>query len=222
MQSENGVLYQTHPRTKGSMGFPDQIRETDFFRDPRYLGAGWKAMPSDLSTLRQGVRALNLLDDMNNWGLPKRLLGEVDVFQIDSTHELYAHMNVNYVRMKGLPGFDRYGLVLDALSRGDYFISTGEVLLPEVSISTGSSGAIKTRVKVLWTFPLSFAEIVWSDGGSTQRRIIPLDKTRGFSSDSFEWEAGAPNWKWARVAVWDVAGNGALVNPVWWERQSSQ
>ena len=204
------------------MGFPDQIRETDFFRDPRYLGAGWTAMPSDLSTLRQGVRALNLLDDMNNWGLPKRLLGEVDVFQMDSTHELYAHMNVNYVRMKELPGFDRYGLVLDALSRGDYFISTGEVLLPEVSISTGSSGAIKTRVKVLWTFPLSFAEIVWSDGGSTQRRIIPLDKTRGFSSDSFEWEAGAPNWKWARVAVWDVAGNGAFVNPVWRERQPSQ
>jgi hypothetical protein len=222
IRSEGGILYQTHPRTKGSMGFPDQIRETDYFRDERYLGGGWKAMPSDLSTLREGVRALNLLDDMNNWGLRKRLLGEVDVFQIDSTHELYAHMNVNYVRMTELPSFDRYGLVLEAVSRGDYFISTGEVLLPEVSIAPGSSGAIKARAKVLWTFPLSFAEIVWSDGRQTERQIIPLDTTRAFSSGSFDWEAGGANWKWARVAVWDIAGNGAFVNPVWRERQPSQ
>jgi hypothetical protein len=165
---------------------------------------------------------LNLLDDMNNWGLRKRLLGEVDVFQIDSTHELYAHMNVNYVRMTELPGFDRYGLVLEALSRGDYFISTGEVLLPEVSISPGPSGAIKARAKVRWTFPLSFAEIVWGDGTQTERKIIPLDTTRAFGRDSFDWDAGGASWKWARVAFWDIAGNGAFVNPVWRERQPSQ
>jgi len=68
VQAERGYVYQTHPRTKGSMGFPDKIRESAWFRDPSYAGAGWKAMPSDFSTLRQGVRALNLLDDMNNWG----------------------------------------------------------------------------------------------------------------------------------------------------------
>ena len=27
--------------------------------------------------------------------------------------------------------------------------------------------------------------------------------------------AEAENWKWSRVAVWDVAGNGAFVNPIW-------
>src|SRR2546429_311411 len=84
VRAEDGCMYQTHPRTKGSTGFPDQIRDSEYFRDSRYLGAGWKAMPSDLSSPRLGERALKLLDDMCNWNLRKRLLGEVDVFQIDS------------------------------------------------------------------------------------------------------------------------------------------
>src|SRR5438552_8939187 len=141
VQREGGYMYQTHPRTKGSTGFPDQIRETEHFRDARYLGAGWKAMPSDVSSPRLGERALKLLDDMNNWGVRKRLLGEVDVFQLDSTHELYAHMNANYVRLPRLPDFDHYGEVVEALARGDGFITTGGVLLPEFSIS-GAGDAI--------------------------------------------------------------------------------
>ncbi len=47
VRREGGYMYQTHPRTKGSKGFPDNIRETAHFRDPRYLGVGWKAMPTD-------------------------------------------------------------------------------------------------------------------------------------------------------------------------------
>ena len=104
VRREQGILYQTHPRTKSSFGYPDKVRQTDFFLDPRYIGAGWKAMPADLSTLRQGVRALKLLDDMNNWGLPKRLLAETDMFAIDHTSELYAHMNANYVRIERTAG----------------------------------------------------------------------------------------------------------------------
>ncbi len=171
------------------------------------------------------MRSLNLLDDMNNWSLPKRLIGEVDVFQIDSTHELYAHMNVNYVRMDRLPDFDNYGLVLEALSRGDYFISTGEVLLPKVEISneqkqTGQSGQsdqqnqIVARAEVVWTFPLQFAEIVWSDGVETRRQLFQLETTRECGRATFEWQVSAAGWKWARLAVWDIAGNGAFINPV--------
>ena len=29
MRAENGYMYQTHPRTKGSTGFPDQIKDSD-------------------------------------------------------------------------------------------------------------------------------------------------------------------------------------------------
>ena len=80
--AEGGYVYQTHPRTKGSTGYPDKIRETDYFRDARFLGTGWKAMPSDLSSPRLGERAFRILDDMNNWGLHKRAIGEVDVFPV--------------------------------------------------------------------------------------------------------------------------------------------
>ena len=130
MRREGGYMYQTHPRTKGSTGFPDKILATDHFRDPRYLGAGWKAMPSDLSSPRLGDRSFDLLDDLSNQGLRKRIFGEVDMFQFDHTDELYAHMNINYVKLDRLPAFERWGDALEPLARGDFFTTTGEVLLP--------------------------------------------------------------------------------------------
>ena len=213
VRKENGFVYQTHPRTKGSLGFPDKIRDTAHFRDPHYFGAGWKAMPSDLSTLRQGVRALNLVDDMANWGMVKRLLGEVDVFKIDHTHELYAHMNINYVRLGEVPRFDEYGKVLEALARGDFFISTGEIVAPEHSV-TGAGDEITARARLQWTFPLAFAQIRWGDGETSRSHVVPLEYSRSFGERDFEWKANAPGWKWARLEVWDVAGNGALFHPV--------
>jgi len=128
-------------RARKLLRLPRQGSRYRLFLDPRFIGAGWKAIPADLSTLRQGVRALKLLDDMNNWGLPKRLLAETDMFAIDHTSELYAHMNASYVRMGELPDFDNYGRMLEAVSRGDYFISMGEVLLPEVEISKAAPSA---------------------------------------------------------------------------------
>jgi hypothetical protein len=212
---EGGYMYQTHPRTKGSTGFPDKIVETEHFRDDRFLGAGWKALPSDLSSPRLGDRAFNLLDELSNQGLRKRLLGEVDVFQFDHTHELYAHMNINYVRLDRLPAFDRWGDVLAPMANGAFFTTTGEVLLPDVTLTASTAGEIVARARVSWTFPLKFAEIVWGDGKTTHRQVIELSETREFGNATFEWRAEASGWTWARVAVWDVAGNGAFVNPVW-------
>jgi hypothetical protein len=59
------------------MGYPDKVRDSAFFEDSRWFGAGWKALPSDLSSPRLGERAFKLLDDMSNWGLAKKLMGEV-------------------------------------------------------------------------------------------------------------------------------------------------
>jgi hypothetical protein len=214
VQAEHGLVYQTHPRTKGSTGYPDKIFETVYFRDPRYFGVGWKAMPSDLSSPRLGERAFKTIDDVNNLGFKKRLLGEVDVFQLDTTHELYGHLNINYVRLAALPSFDHYDQLLDAISRGDYFISTGEVVLPAVDWKTDGDH-IKAHVSASYTFPLNMAEIVWGDGARTQRQIIRLDATREFGKSDFDWSLDAPGWKWARLAIWDVAGDGAFTNPVW-------
>jgi hypothetical protein len=215
VKREGGYMYQTHPRTKGSTGYPDKIAGADYFRDASYLGVGWKAMPSDLSSPRLGERVLDLLDELNNQGLRKRMLGEVDVFQVDHTHELYAHMNINYVKLDRLPSFDRWGDALAPLARGEFFTTTGEVLLPDVNVASSSAAEIVAKTRVIWTFPLRFAEIVWGDGQTTHREVIELADTREFGEKAFEWRANARGWKWARVAVWDVAGNGAFVNPVW-------
>jgi hypothetical protein len=118
VRRERGILYQAHPRTKSSFGYPDQVRHTDFFLDRGFIGAGWKAMPADRSTLRQGVRALRLLDDMNNWGLSKRLVAETDMFAIDHTsrtvraheRELCPHQRTAELRqLRPHPGGSRAG-----------------------------------------------------------------------------------------------------------------
>src|SRR5262249_33111863 len=178
VQRESGYMYQTHPRTKGSTGFPDQILQTDYFRDASYLGAGWKALPADLSSPRLGDRAFDLLDELSNQHLRKRLIGEVDVFQFDHTHELYAHMNVNYVKLDRLPSFDHWGEALAPLAKGEFFTTTGEVLLPDVSFASSTATEIVASARVLWTFPLRFAEIVWGDGQQTHREVIELSNTR--------------------------------------------
>ena len=75
-------------------------------------------------------------------------------------------MNVNYVRMGSLPVWGDYSRVLDALARGDGFITTGEILLPSVQWSASGSD-LRVKAAVRWTFPLALAEIVWGDGRET-------------------------------------------------------
>jgi hypothetical protein len=215
VRREGGYMYQTHARTKGSTGFPDKIVATEHFRDPRYLGAGWKAMPADLSSPRLGDRVFDLLDDLSNQGLRKRIFGEVDMFQFDHTDELYAHMNINYIKLDRLPAFEQWGQAVEPLARGEFFTTTGEVLLPRVDLTKSTANDVIASVDVQWTFPLRFAEIVWSDGKTMHRETIPLGDTREFGKRTFEWRAPAAGWQWARLAVWDVAGNGAFVNPTW-------
>ncbi|MBM3768519.1 MAG: hypothetical protein FJW32_24325, partial [Acidobacteria bacterium] len=61
IRAEKGYAYQTHPRTKGSKGYPDKIRGEEHFLDATYAGAGWKQMPADMSSPRMGERSLKLL-----------------------------------------------------------------------------------------------------------------------------------------------------------------
>ncbi|MEG9435097.1 hypothetical protein JAO29_02790 [Edaphobacter sp. HDX4] len=215
VQTEHGYAYQTHPRTKGSTGYPDKILDTAYFRDPRYFATGWKAMPSDLSSPRLGERAFKTIDDVNNLGLHKVMLGAVDMFQISNTDELYAHMNVNYVRLNRLPDFDHYQTLLDAVAHGENFISTGEVLMPRSTIHGAGADSIKVEAETSFTFPLRVAEIVWGDGKATHTEQFDLNDTHEFEKHTFNQTIKAPNWKWARVAIWDIAGGGAFSNPTW-------
>ncbi|MBA3439257.1 MAG: hypothetical protein H0T92_05245 [Pyrinomonadaceae bacterium] len=223
IRQEGGLAWQAHPRTKGSTGYPDKVKDTTYFRDQTYLGAGFKALPSDYSSPRLGERALNLLDDMNNWGLHKFLVGEVDVFKIDHTHELYGHMNINYLKLDRTPQFPDWSEVVTALKSGDFFVTTGEVLIHDFKINGVPSGGTTTmragnevmvEADIEWTFPLNFYELVWGDGAKTYRKIVFVPETNQFGRSRFQMREKLSGARWARFAVWDTAANGAFTQPV--------
>ena len=58
MKQENALVWQTHPRTKGSTGYPDKIKDTDYLQSDQWLGTAFKAMPVDLSQTATGRSAL--------------------------------------------------------------------------------------------------------------------------------------------------------------------
>jgi hypothetical protein len=208
LREEHGLAWTSHPRIKGSEGCPDKFKEADWYKDPLWLGGTWKAMPADLSEPRLGVRSLDLLDDMNLWGQRKMILAEVDCFTIDETHEIYGHMNINYLHLDKLPPKDDWSPILDVLRRGDFFVTTGEVLLHSCTLTKG-----KVRADVEWTLPLAHAEVITSDGKAARRQTIRLPGTREFGRQVFEWEVKQPNLAWFRVEVWDIADDGAFTQP---------
>lgn len=218
VKAEGGYVYQTHPRTKGSTGYPDKILNTNYFSDPSYLGTGWKSMPSDLSLPQLGDRAFKTLDDVNNLGFHKHMIGEIDVFQLSLTDELYGLLNLNYLRLSKLPDFDHYDEIFKSIQKGDGFISTGEVLLPRFSLSPAGADEVYAESRVKSTFPLRLAEIVWGDGTKTHREKIDLESTHEFDDHTYYWKAKTPGWTWARLEVWDVAGDGTFTEPIWRNR----
>lgn len=225
LKRERGLAWTAHPRIKGSHGFPDKYRQSRFYQSDRFLGAAWKAMPADLSRPRLGWRVLDLLDDMNNWGARKFTPGEVDVFKIDSTHELYGHMNVNYLRLDAVPRFGNgWQPVLEALRGGRFFVSTGEVLIPRFAIAGRQSGetvrgkpetADSVEISLRWTFPLKRVELVWSDGQRVQRTPVPGFPATPFGTRTIRTRLPSTTCRWVRLEAWDVAVNGAFTMPVW-------
>ena len=226
MEAEEGLMWTAHPRIKASTGYPDKYKDKNFYQSPHYLGAAWKAMPADYSRDRLGERVLDLLDDMNDWGQPKKILGEADLFELNAESELYGHLNVNYLKMNELPQYeDGWDEVLETLRKGRYFTSTGEVLIPSLRINgkefagrtrVDREGQIMITVDLRWTFPLSFAEIISSDGKKTYRERIDLSETSDFGTRTIH-HAYTPKkgLKWFRFEVWDVAENGAFTQPVY-------
>lgn len=209
LKREKALAWTAHPRIKASFACPDSYKEKDWFKDDLWLGGAWKAMPGDLSEPRLGVRVLDLLDDMNTWGQRKQVPGEVDTFDLDSTHELYGHMNINYLKLDKRPTIDDWSPVLGALRRGDFFTTTGEVLIHSFEVKNGQASA-----QLEWTFPLSQVLLVSWDGQEVKRQTIPMHGTSEFGSGRFEWPVeGLP--KWVRLEAWDVAFNGAFTQPRW-------
>jgi hypothetical protein len=207
--AEGGMAWTSHPRIKASAHAPDAYRGLDFYRDARWLGATWKAMPADLSQPRLGDRSLRLFDDMLAWGQSKHMLGEVDVFEVDRTHELYGHMNVNYVRMDHVPAFDEWPRLLPVLSRGDFFTTTGEVLVHDFGASAG-----ELHADLEWTFPLDHARVTWAKGGALGSATFPLEDTQERGRRLFSWPLDLRGADWVRFEAWDVARDGAFTQAI--------
>ncbi len=227
MDAEGGLMWTAHPRIKSSLGFPDQHRQRPFFKSDRFLGAAWKAMPTDFSLPRLGSRSLDLLDDMANWGHHKYVLGEVDVFRVQPDYELYGHSNVNYLQLDRVPRFtDGWQIILDALRGGRFFVTTGEVLIPSFTLGGKRSGEVLQlpadgtavlKADLEWTFPLAFAEIISGDGKSVSRERTPLENTGQFGTRKLQVPLTLAARNWVRLEVWDIATNGAFTQPVWLE-----
>jgi hypothetical protein len=226
MEREQGLMWTAHPRIKSSFGFPDKYKDREFYLSDRFLGAAWKAMPADLSLPRLGTRCLDLLSDMANWGQKKYVLGEVDVFKVMPEYELYGHMNINYLNLDAIPKFDDgWQPVLDALRQGRFFVSTGEVVIPEFQVGGKPSGESLPRpeglteltARVEWTFPPSFAEIITGDGTDVNRLRLDMTDHAAFGKTEIRLPVDLRKAKWVRLEVWDVAANGAFTQPVWVE-----
>ena len=78
----------------------------------------------------------------------------------------------------------------------------------------GAGNQRTVTAEVEWTFPPDFVEVVWGDGTTTDRQIIPMTHLPAFGKHSFSIPFDATGKKWMRFAIWDIAGNGALVQPV--------
>ncbi len=223
-EKENGLMWTAHARIKSSTGFPDFYKDNQFFKSDHFLGAAWKAMPADYSRDMLGWRVLDLLDDMNNWGNRKQILGEVDIFKIYKGYELYGAMNINYIKLDQLPSYEEgWQPILDTIRAGSFFTTTGEILITDFSVNGKESGQVlqkklkkaKLSANLEWTFPLSHAEIVTGDGEEIFRQRIELLDTKEFNTKTLSQKIDLSNRAWVRIEVWDIAANGAFTQPVW-------
>jgi hypothetical protein len=102
--------------------------------------------------------------------------------------------------------------VVAALMRGDSYVTTGEVLISNYAIQENGK-ASKVVADLDWTFPLDMVEIVWGDGKTTGRQIIPTTELAPFGQHRFEIPFDATGKKWIRFAAWDTGYNGVMSQP---------
>jgi hypothetical protein len=220
IEAEDMLVYMPHPRAKGSTGYPDAVRETPQFLNDRYRGVGWRwGMGSDLSEERlSDKRVIPLLDDMNNWIAgtslqPKYLLAITETYFKSPGDDIYANGPVSYLRIGDLPEPGDYAPIVDALEQGDYFVTSGEVLIPSHRYE-GSGSDMSVVADVSWTFPLEFVEVVFGDGVNTTTRRMSATDLPAFGSETFTIPFDATGQAWVRFAAWDSAGNGAMTMPI--------
>jgi hypothetical protein len=213
---EQGILWAAHPRTKSSAMYPDEYKDKDFFLSDRFIGASWESLPLDLSEKELcQERCFGTGDDMSNWApKPKFLIAEGDTYTKWPSDETYPQLTVNYIKLDRVPLYNEtWSPIVEGIRSGNFFGTTGEVLFHNWGVQGSGAQSVYTA-SIEYTFPLEFAELVWSDGTKVERKTINLTDTLPFGTKEFKIPFDATGKKWVRFSVWDSAGNGAYVQPI--------
>ena len=222
LDGENGYWNTSHPRTKGSTGYPDGYWDKPYARNDRYLGVDFtQAMGVDLSDKRMSEwRSFDAIDTMNNLytnsGLrPKNLLTDIDTYQQGPEDDLYAGYQVLYLKLDRVPRSDEdWSPILQVIRDGSYFSTTGEILISNYAVE-GSGNRRIISADVEWTFPLEFVEVVWGDGKKVDRQILQATDLPPFGKKRFSIPFDAAGKSWVRFTVCDSAGNPGFANAIW-------
>jgi hypothetical protein len=152
---------------------------------------------------------------MSNWApKPKFMLAEGDTYMKVPADDSYSSLTINYLKLDKVPAYNEsWAPIVDGIHAGNFFGTTGEILFHNWGIEGSGAHSVYTA-SIEYTFPLDFAELVWSDGTKVDRQIINLTDTTPFGTRSFKIPFNAAGKKWIRFAVWDSAGNGAWLQPV--------
>ena len=213
---EKSILWTAHPRTKSSAMYPNMYKDQDFFFSDRFIGESWESLPVDLSQKRLcEARCFGLNDDMSNWApKPKFMLAEGDTYMKVPGDETYPMLAINYLKLDKVPAYNEsWAPVVEGIRAGNFFGTTGEILFHKWGIEGSGAKSIYTA-SIEYTFPLEFAELVWSDGSKVDRQIISLTGSEAFGTRTFRIPFDATGKKWVRFDVWDSTGNGAWLQPV--------
>jgi hypothetical protein len=217
MVNETGsIMWTAHPRTKSSAVFPDMYKDKDFFLSDRFIGGSWESLPVDLSQKRLcEVRCFGLNDEMSNWApKPKFMLAEGDTYMKRPDDDTYPFLAINYLKLDKVPAYNEsWSPIVEGLREGNFFGTTGEILFHNWAIEGSSAKSVYTA-SIEYTFPLDFAEVVWSDGTTVDRKVVSLTDSTAFGTKTLRIPFDATGKKWVRLAVWDAAGDGAWLQPV--------
>lgn len=214
LEASDGLFLTPHPYTKANEDYPAKYMDSPLFHSRRYLGIGFRYMPADLSLERLGDgRNFDALDALNNYAAhPKYILGEVDTYIKHLDYDLYGDFNVNYIKLNRLPTVDDRSDLMTALKNGDFFVTTGEILIHGWRVEGHTA-----HVSLEWTFPMEFAEIVYGDGAFCYHQMTDMRGFAPFSHADLTFDVPA-GMKWVRFTAWDCAVNGAFTQPVFLEQ----
>jgi len=216
MNETKSIIWVAHPRTKSSALFPDMYHDKDFFLSDRFIGGSWESLPVDLSQERLcETRCFGVNDDMSNWApKPKFMLAEGDTYMKRPDDDTYPFLAINYLKLDKVPAWNEsWAPIVEGIHEGNFFGTTGEILFHSWGIEGSGAKSVYTAT-FEYTFPLEFAEVVWSDGSKVDRKMVRLTDTTAFGTKTLRIPFDATGKKWVRLAVWDSAGDGAWTQPV--------